>query len=60
MAGGGSGHGFKFGGSLGPLIVDAVEERANPLGARFRIGNRLDADLAPPSAARGYATPQPA
>ena len=60
VAGGGSGHGFKFGGSLGPLIVDAVEDRPNPLGARFRIGTRLDADLAPPSAARGYGTPQPA
>ena len=60
VAGGGSGHGFKFGGSLGPLIVDAVEERLNPLGARFRIGSRLDAGHAPPSAARGYGTPQPA
>ena len=60
VAGGASGHGFKFGGSLGPLIVDAVEDRSNPLGARFRIGSRLDADLAPPSAGRRYGTPNSA
>ena len=61
VAGGGSGHGFKFGGSLGPLIVDAVENRPNPLGDRFRIGSRLDADLTSPSAtARGFGAPQPA
>ncbi len=41
VAGGGSGHGFKFGGSLGPLIADALEEKDNPLGAPFRIGRRL-------------------
>ena len=43
VAGGGSGHGFKFGGSIGPVIADAVEDRHNRLGERFRIGNRLDA-----------------
>ena len=41
VAGAGSGHGFKFGGSLGPLIVDAVEGRPNPLGERFHIGTRF-------------------
>jgi glycine/D-amino acid oxidase-like deaminating enzyme len=41
IAGGGSGHGFKFGGSLGPLIADALEETANPLGAEFRLGQRF-------------------
>ena len=61
VAGGGSGHGFKFGGSLGPLIVDAVEDRPNPLGDRFRIGSRLDADPASPAAtARGFGAPHPA
>ncbi len=41
VAGGGSGHGFKFGGSIGEVIADAVEDRANPLGDLFRIGERL-------------------
>jgi glycine/D-amino acid oxidase-like deaminating enzyme len=41
VAGGGSGHGFKFGGSLGPLIADALEDKANPLGEPFRIGSRF-------------------
>ena len=31
VAGGGSGHAFKFAPVLGPLIADAVEGRANPL-----------------------------
>ena len=61
VAGGGSGHGFKFGGALGPVIVDAVEERLNPLGARFRIGNRLAASRDPGSdQTRGFAKPPPA
>jgi glycine/D-amino acid oxidase-like deaminating enzyme len=42
VAGGGSGHAFKFGGSLGPLIADALEDKANPLGEPFRIGSRFD------------------
>jgi glycine/D-amino acid oxidase-like deaminating enzyme len=41
IAGGGSGHGFKFGGSIGPVIADALEDRANHLGDFFRIGNRF-------------------
>ena len=61
VAGGGSGHGFKFGGALGPVIVDAVEERPNPLGDRFRIGNRLSAARNPGADhTRGYAQPPPA
>ena len=61
VAGGGSGHGFKFGGALGPVIVDAVEERPNPLGDRFRIGNRLSAARDPGShQTRGFAKPPPA
>ena len=56
VAGGGSGHGFKFGSSIGPVIADAVEGVHNPLGERFRIGNRLDAD--PRSeVSRGFASP---
>ena len=56
VAGGGSGHGFKFGSSIGPVIADAVEDVHNPLGDRFRIGKRLDAD--PRSeVARGFASP---
>ncbi len=41
VAGGGSGHGFKFGGSIGPIIADVTEERDNRLGEIFRIGTRL-------------------
>jgi glycine/D-amino acid oxidase-like deaminating enzyme len=41
IAGGGSGHGFKFGGSIGPLIADALEEKVNPLGQPFRLGDRF-------------------
>ena len=56
VAGGGSGHGFKFGGSIGPVIADAVEDRHNRLGERFRIGNRLDAGRHS-EAARGFSSP---
>lgn len=42
IAGCGCGHGFKFGGAIGPVIADALEDRANPLGDSFRIGNRFD------------------
>lgn len=42
IAGCGCGHGFKFGGAIGPVIADAVEDRENPLGDLFRIGNRFD------------------
>ncbi len=41
IAGCGSGHGFKFGGSIGPVVADALEEKHNPLGDLFRIGNRF-------------------
>ena len=41
VAGGGSGHGFKFGGSIGPVIADALEGRENPLGRAFLIGRRF-------------------
>lgn len=41
VAGGGSGHGFKFGGSLGPVIADALEEKENRLGILFRARGRL-------------------
>lgn len=36
VAGGGSGHGFKFAPVLGPLIADVVEGRPNPWAAKFR------------------------
>ena len=42
VAGCGCGHGFKFGGSIGPVIADALEDRENPLGDLFRIGNRFE------------------
>ncbi len=41
IAGCGSGHGFKFGGSIGPVIADALEDRQNPLGDLFRLGPRF-------------------
>jgi glycine/D-amino acid oxidase-like deaminating enzyme len=46
MAGGGSGHGGKFGGSIGELVADALEDRANSLGDMFRIGDRFSAEVA--------------
>ena len=48
IAGGGSGHGFKFGGSIGAVVADCVEGLDNRLGERFRIGDRLDAPHPPP------------
>ena len=44
VAGGGSGHGFKFGGSIGEVVADALEDKANPMGDLFRIGDRLHAE----------------
>jgi glycine/D-amino acid oxidase-like deaminating enzyme len=41
VAGGGSGHAFKFGGSIGEVIADAVEHRANSLGDLFRLSGRF-------------------
>ena len=41
IAGCGCGHGFKFGGSIGPVIADALEERHNALGDLFRLGGRF-------------------
>jgi glycine/D-amino acid oxidase-like deaminating enzyme len=43
LAGGGSGHGFKFGGSIGPVIADALEDKDNPLGRNFRLAGRFAA-----------------
>ncbi len=58
VAGGGSGHGFKFGGSIGPVIADAVEDTHNHLGDRFRIGSRFDLPRAGESQrSRGFARP---
>ena len=42
VAGCGSGHGFKFGGSIGPVVADALEDKHNPLGDALRIGRRFD------------------
>ena len=42
IAGCGCGHGFKFGGAIGPVIADALEDRANRLGDPFRIGTRFE------------------
>ena len=42
IAGCGCGHGFKFGGSIGPVIADALEDRENRLGDLFRIGTRFE------------------
>ena len=41
VAGGGSGHAFKFGGVFGPLVAGVVEDRPDPAGAPLRIGDRL-------------------
>jgi glycine/D-amino acid oxidase-like deaminating enzyme len=47
VAGGGSGHGFKFGGSIGPVIADALEGKENALGAPFKLGDRFAAEVPP-------------
>lgn len=58
VSGGGSGHGFKFGASIGPVIADAIEERDNPLGNRFKLANRLVInDNTRPEESRGFAKP---
>ena len=58
VAGGGSGHGFKFGGAIGPVVADALEDAHNPLGDRFRIGSRLkQPEAGGPASDRGYARP---
>lgn len=41
VAGCGTSHGFKFGSSIGPVIADALEDRDNPLGRLFRLGDRF-------------------
>ena len=56
-AGGGSGHGFKFGGSMGQIIADALEDRANPMGDRFRIGQRFGSGRVRYDGSRGFARP---
>ena len=58
-AGGGSGHGFKFGGSIGEVIADAVEEKRNPLGDLFRIGDRFTSgpEATLDDKTRGFAMP---
>ncbi len=42
VAGCGSGHGFKFGGSIGPVVADTLEDKNNPLGDVLRIDQRFD------------------
>ena len=56
IAGGGSGHGFKFGGSIGGVIADALEGTPNTLGDLFRYGNRFEASPMPRTAdqSRGF------
>ena len=47
VAGCGTSHGFKFGSSIGPVIADALEDKDNPLGRLFRLGDRFaDAPVA--------------
>ena len=58
VVGGGSGHGFKFGASIGPVIADELEDKENYLGLRFRIGNRLNKSNYPTlEKSRGFARP---
>ena len=42
VAGGGSSHAFKFGGSIGEVIADRLEDKYNPLGDLFKIGDRFE------------------
>ena len=57
VAGGGSGHGFKFGGSIGPIIADALGDRDNPLGRLFKIGDRFGKARVDLTRKRGFAQP---
>ncbi len=58
VAGGGSGHGFKVGASIGPVIADALQDRHNSLGVRFRIGDRFEQTAnTTQEASRGFARP---
>ena len=57
VAGGGSGHGFKFGGSIGEVIADVVEDKENPLGLLFRIGDRFERTRSDEEVSRGFARP---
>ncbi len=59
VASGGSGHGFKFGGSIGPVIADALEDVPNPLGDLFRLGDRLKpgAEIGRIYEERGFSVP---
>jgi len=41
VAGGGSGHGFKFGGAIGDVIADTLEHNDTGTGDFFRIGRRF-------------------
>ena len=58
LAGGGSGHGFKFGGVIGELVADVLEERYQPKLDLFRIGDRFSSDkiYRPENQTRGFAT----
>lgn len=58
VAGGGSGHGFKFGGVIGELVADVLEERYQPKLDLFRIGERFSSDkiYRPENQTRGFAT----
>ena len=61
VAGGGSGHGFKFAPVLGGVIADAVEGRPNPWLDRFRWrpdtpAGRADAARAPDALRDGHGT----
>lgn len=61
VATGGSGHGFKFGGSLGAVIADVVDDVPNPLGDWFRIRDRFEGladQTRSVTESRGYALAQ--
>ena len=61
VATGGSGHGFKFGGALGAVIADVVEDAPNPLGDWFRIADRFEGladQTRSVTESRGYALTQ--
>ena len=45
VAGGGSGHGFKFGGSIGEVVADTLEEKEHPSARLFKTGSRFDGNV---------------
>ena len=56
VASGGSGHGFKFGPSIGKLVGNAIEHKEDETNGFFNIKNRLN-QIHNSDSDRGFAIP---